>query len=63
MAGRNRLADEVNRACENFLLSRGIPVDTYREMINNYARSGVKRRPNPRETKANRIAEELEREC
>ena len=63
MAGRNRLADEVNRACENFLLSRGLPVDTYREMINNYARSGVKRRHNPRETKANLIAEELEREC
>lgn len=62
MAGRNKLADEVNRACENFLLSRGIPVDTFREMIHIYAKNGVRRRQSARAFKVNAIAEELERE-
>ena len=56
----NRLnTDQIKRACDKFLESRGEKKLTYREQVEIYARKGKKQRQ--QKSKADRIAEELSR--
>ena len=57
----NRLnTDQIKRACDKFLESRGEKKLTYREQVEIYARKGKKQRQ--QKSKADRIAEELSKE-
>ena len=62
MAVRSIITDEVKRACDKFLESKGERKMGFREMVNQGAREAEKRRRIPPEDPMEKIAQEIERD-
>ena len=62
MAVRSILTDEVKRACDEYLASKGERKMSWKEMANLEARKADRRRKIPPEDPLEKIAQQIERE-
>ncbi len=63
MPGRSATSDEIKRACDKFLESRGERKVTYRELMDKHALRGMEKRKRPtRDDRIEKMALEIEQE-
>ena len=62
MGVRSILSDEIKRACDVFLESRGFRPLTFREGMNKDATEGLRRKLPPEEDPMEKVAREIEKD-